>query len=195
MSAEQHKYYKRAYDAYRGTSFSPEKRAASEIEWYEGVCQGLKTSGKEAAIDKFTTLWLKHMGAKSRCMSSMITGPANFPVARMEKYNRWEHNASTAVTDFLEKVNRPPVEPRTELDYGIAEKEYMIGDVKVLQNTADNRLQLFFPGKPEADLIAKLKGRGFKWSPRNKAWQRQLTPNALRVLPHLFQNEEKTGAA
>lgn len=193
----EHKYYEQAFDAYCGTSFSPEKRADSEIKWYDGVCQELTSLGKETAIEKFTALWLKHMGAKSRVMSSMIAGPANFPVARMEKYNRWEHNASTAVTEFLDKVKRPPVPPRTELDYNIQEKEYMIGDVRVLQNTEQNRLQLYFSGKPEQEMIQKLKSRGFKWSPRNKSWQRQLTPNALRVIPYIFSDStaSKAGAA
>jgi hypothetical protein len=191
-TASKHKYYDLACNAHRNTSYSPEKRAAYECEYYDAVCKELTDAGKESAIEKFTRLFVKSLGAKARCASPMITGPARFPVARMEKYNRWERNATQAMVDFLEKVRRPPVEPRTELDYGIQEKEYMIGDVKVMQNTADNRLQLFFPSKPDEEMIQKLKSRGFKWSPRNKAWQRQLTPNALRVVPYIFAD---TGAA
>jgi hypothetical protein len=186
QSLTQHRYYRQAYEAHRSTSFSPEKRAVSECAWYDQECEQLRALSKEAAIEKFTALFLKLMAAKARIVSPMIAGPAKFPVARMEKYNRWERNAGDAVLDFLKKVKAPPAPPRTELDYGIQEKEYMIGDVKVFQNTADNRLQLFFPGKPEEETIQKLKSRGFKWSPRNKAWQRQLTPNALRVVSYIF---------
>lgn len=189
--AKTHKFYRQAYDAHRGTSFVPEKRAATELAYYDGICEEFAEAGKESAIAKFTVLWLKSMSAKARCFSSMITGPANFPVARMEKYNRWERSAADALDDFITKVRRPPrTGPmRTELDYAIEAKEYDLQGVTVRHNTDDNRLQLLFPGKPEPEMIEKLKARGFKWSPRNKAWQRQLTPNALRVIPYLFPAE------
>jgi len=183
-----HKYYDLAYRAHCGTSFSPEKRAASECDWYDAVCKELTDAGKEWAVEKFTRLFLKSLAAKSRCYSSMIAGPARFPVARMQKYNQWEHNATSAMLDYLTKARKPPAPPRTELDYSIEGKDYSIGDVRVLQNTEENRLQLLFPDKPEAEMIATLKSRGFKWSPRNKAWQRQLTPNALYSLKSIFPN-------
>jgi hypothetical protein len=110
----------------------------------------------------------------------MIAGPANFPVARMQKYNQWERNASDAMIEFIKKAQKPVGPARTELDYKIEAKEYEIGEVKVIHNLEVNRLQLLFPGKPESHMIAKLKSKGFKWSPRFKAWQRQLTPNAIR---------------
>lgn len=183
---EKHKYYDLAYRAHSGTSFSPEKRAVSECEFYDSICQEFTAEGKEWAIEKFTRLFLKSLSAKSRCVSWMIAGRGNFPVARMEKYNQWERNATEELLDFIAKARKPPATPRTEIDYNIKESEYMIGDVRILQNTIDNRLQLFFDGKPEPIMIEKLKARGFKWSPRNKAWQRQLTPNAVNALKWLF---------
>jgi hypothetical protein len=186
-----HKYYDLAYSAHTGTSFSPEKRALSECEFYDSICKEFTEAEKEWAIQKFTTLFVKSLSAKARCYSSMIAGPARFPVARMEKYNQWERNASDALLDFIDKVRKPPVPMRTELDYGIEQKEYSYGNVKVLHNTDDNRLQLFFDGKPEQSMIERLKSKGFKWSLRNKAWQRQLTPNAISVVPYIFQEFTK----
>lgn len=57
--------------------------------------------------------------------------------------------------------------------------EQEINGVRVVKNTDENRLQLFFDGKPNAEMITKLKGAAFRWSPRNKAWQRVLTDNAV----------------
>ena len=41
-----------------------------------------------------------------------------------------------------------------------------------------NRLQLKFDNIPDANTRAILKSNGFRWSPREKAWQRQLNGNA-----------------
>ena len=49
---------------------------------------------------------------------------------------------------------------------------------KVEANTQDNRLQIFFDGKPDADVRENLKRNGFRWSPKAGAWQRQLNDNA-----------------
>lgn len=43
---------------------------------------------------------------------------------------------------------------------------------------ADNRVRVIFPGKPDEATRAKLKGRGFRWSPTAGAWQRHASPGA-----------------
>ena len=50
---------------------------------------------------------------------------------------------------------------------------------KVEINKEENRLQIFFEGKPDADTRAELKSSGFRWAPSAEAWQRQLTANAF----------------
>lgn len=52
-------------------------------------------------------------------------------------------------------------------------------------NTEDNRLQVFFDEKPDADTRAALKSNGFRWSPNAGAWQRQLNNTALYAAKHL----------
>ena len=49
------------------------------------------------------------------------------------------------------------------------------GEAKV--NEAENRLQLIFADKPDADTRQALKSEGFKWAPSQGAWQRQLNQN------------------
>lgn len=46
-------------------------------------------------------------------------------------------------------------------------------------NNDINRLQLLFDERPSRDKSAVLKHNGFHWSPREGAWQRQLTDNAI----------------
>ena len=50
---------------------------------------------------------------------------------------------------------------------------------EVVVNTEENRLQILFEDKPDADLRAELKAAAFKWAPSQGAWQRQLTDNAI----------------
>lgn len=183
---EKHKYYDIAERAYIWSSFSPEKRAASECAYYDEICNEFIASGKEWAVEKFTRLFLKSLAAKSRCASPAVTGPAKFPVAKMQKYNQWEQNATQAMFGFVDKVRKPPAQPRTELDYGIKEGEKQYTHFKAIKNIEQNRLQLFFEGKPDEAIRTILKKCGYKWSPRNTAWQRQLTPNAISNLRYVI---------
>lgn len=56
---------------------------------------------------------------------------------------------------------------------------------RVVMNTTENRLQIIFDGKPDADVRTELKGEGFRWAPSQGAWQRQLTDNAMRAARRL----------
>lgn len=56
---------------------------------------------------------------------------------------------------------------------------------RVVMNTTENRLQIIFDGKPDADVRTELKGEGFRWAPSQGAWQQQLTDNAMRAARRL----------
>ena len=56
---------------------------------------------------------------------------------------------------------------------------------QVVVNTEENRVQLIYDEKPDADTRAKLKANGFRWAPSQGAWQRQLTDNAMRAARRL----------
>jgi hypothetical protein len=53
------------------------------------------------------------------------------------------------------------------------------GGLRIIENVDENRLQMFFPGKPCEAVRAELKACGFRWAPSEGAWQRQLS-NAAR---------------
>lgn len=57
-------------------------------------------------------------------------------------------------------------------------KEAVVAGVRVVENADDNRLQLFFDGKPADAVRKELKSRGFRWAPSVGAWQRQLNNGA-----------------
>ena len=45
----------------------------------------------------------------------------------------------------------------------------------IYKNSNIDRIQIFYDSKPSDEIIAKLKSKGFHWSPSNEAWQRQWT--------------------
>ena len=74
----------------------------------------------------------------------------------------------------------------------IEETEETINGVVLKVNKEDNRVQLFFDGKPEEEVRTKLKRNGFRWSPYNSCWQRQLSAWAIKLSRDLL-NELKGG--
>lgn len=52
---------------------------------------------------------------------------------------------------------------------------------EIVRNAELNRLQIIFDDIPDDDTRTALKRNGFRWSPSNKAWQRQLTEAAERA--------------
>lgn len=64
------------------------------------------------------------------------------------------------------------------------DEEFTFDGGKVAVCNSDERIRVYFDDMPDADTRTMLKKNGFKWSPKNKAWQRQLTPNAMFTLKH-----------
>lgn len=65
--------------------------------------------------------------------------------------------------------------------------EFTIGDIRIVEDTDDVRIRLHFPGKPDRDTIQQLKRNGFRWSPTNEAWQRQLNGNGQYAVQYLLK--------
>lgn len=276
----QHKHYETAKRAHYWTSFDPDRRAISECRFFDEICT--EFADKPEVIAKFERLFLLSLAAKSRCLSSMITGPAKFPVAKAEKASARERKISDEMLAYIDRVRKAINKPEStvissddenaidklkaklaaltkaqetmvqanklirkgdnaglvallgegraaevlkpdfcgrigfadfelrnnnarikqvegrikelESKQGMESKELVINGVKVVQNVPDNRLQLFFEGKPTASIISMLKSHGFKWAPSVMAWQRQLTNNAVWSFNHFVLPVLKAGA-
>jgi len=230
--------------------------------------------------DRYEAKFSAWIAAKSRCFSSMITGPSKFPTRRAEKANNSEHNRYQEFDQFREKyiarlkrnqrrearaASDPAAEMRAQVEHaekmqtamvasnkilrskktdaeksallmeiGFSEKvatelltpdwlkrtgfpSYKLSNnnanihrmrerlaelekkataetketerpdgIRIVENTDDDRLQIFFPGKPAPEMITTLKSRAFKWSPSRGCWQRQLTENARYALKQIL---------
>lgn len=111
-----------ARSAHLQTSFTPEVRSKQERDTYAGTLAEdfanlaeLITPEKEHLRpvlesefaryrEGYRVRFQKKLASAARCASWMITGPANFPVARMEKRNRVAHKRLEEMLEFRERA-------------------------------------------------------------------------------------------
>jgi class 3 adenylate cyclase len=273
--------------AHSGTSHSPERRGVAEVKEYVAILSAdlaefTALAEKHGTGDAFAELFsryrnafkrstLAHLSAKSRCISTLITGGSNFPVRRAEKANATEHRrleellncrklwrkrilkaivsntggpimsgdadvverlkeeiqqaetkqarmkeanaairkhkkagpaaqvAALVALGFTETVAAKLLEPdacgrigfadfqltnnsanirRMQARLVTVEKAHATPateregtNARIEDCPADNRVRLFYPGKPDADTRAALKSSGFRWTPSLGCWQ------------------------
>jgi hypothetical protein len=138
-----------AYQAYCGTSFDPERRRDSILtELQQELREDLAELGEKAG--NYEQKYIDHarnwLGRKSRCISMMITGPANFPTRRNQKANDSEHKGWEDFRQwrlrYIKAVNRVHnLSPEDDMDLAIKKvdklminQEKMKGANKILRN-------------------------------------------------------------
>jgi len=272
-----------AIRAHQGTSFSPEERGAYFIKKYSADLADFLSEIPEEhhdwATDKYIRLLSNWWHSKSRCISSMITGPANFPSRRAQKLNNWEqghydtfyewrislaaklkrkaaralwsvegeihrldneleflktyHERMKSANKILQSKRLSDVEKleeiqnigfhdlqsingfgfvtwqltnnlakiktreariavlqkRLEARSSVPEEKTMNG-IRVVENIAENRLQLFFESIPAPAARSILKRNGYRWSHKNQCWQSFLSGKSKlnRVLSEIEKN-------
>lgn len=205
--------------AHAGTSHSPERRGEAEVSSYVATVQ--EFNDKLAAVadnderiaeavaqsERFREGYIQRQNAvwasRSRMMSTMITGPANFPVRRQEKiwaafekkcgeFYAWQERALAAAIKAVKMIGY--VAPPKPEGAKTGTEEIIVGDVKIVTNHDAERVQIIFDGKPEPEIIAELKGAAWNWSPRNGAWQRKITANSINSAKRIASMTLKAAA-
>lgn len=62
---------------------------------------------------------------------------------------------------------------------GKEDREYKAGDLTIEECYTENRIRIYFPGKPNDEMRNKLKRNGFRWAPSNGCWQAYINRWAL----------------
>lgn len=112
--------YSLGYAAHAGTSFSPDKRAdqvrtgyaetltdlLAELTKHADTPEKLELLAVEFARlrDGYRKRYRAYLASQSRTMSTMIAGPSNFPVRRMEKRNRVVDKRREELVEFLPRA-------------------------------------------------------------------------------------------
>lgn len=64
---------------------------------------------------------------------------------------------------------------------------------RIVENEELKKIQLFFDGKPDEEVRSILKNRGFRWAPKEGAWQRPLNDNGRYAARRVLEKLEKKG--
>lgn len=285
-----------AIAAHRGTSHVPEERGEQERKSYaatlaqdfEALSKYADTEDKRTVLAEhfalyratYRNLFITYLSARSRCVSSMITGPSRFPTAHNTKRGDAADKRRIELMSYREralaqikKVLQPELQPIMAGDSNaverlrekLAERErdqqrmkdanaairkhakkgagaqvaalialgfhektaralltpdfcgrMGVADYQIRNNSseirrlkarleglerdkaaeavelegertrledcpADNRVRLFFPGKPDEETRARLKRSGFRWSPSLGCWQAYRNHGAIET--------------
>lgn len=294
-----------AINAHNGTSHDPERRGESERNGYaETLTKDLEmlsgytdTEEKKALLENefaryregYKAHTLKYLQSRNGLMSSFIAGPANFPVARMEKrHNSVEKRLNelieyrTRALEAIKKTLRPELRPvmagdadaverlqdkiakaeaeqaqmkainaahkaflknpasldksdlpeqvkttirnykpayswephpiapfqLTNLNANITRMKERLGSIskakaesgkteerenaRLEDAPAENRVRLFFPGKPDETVRGKLKTSGFRWTPSMGCWQAYRNYRSLNIAAEIAGSEVLT---
>lgn len=112
------------------------------------------------------------------------------PLAIQKIQQEVENSVGTRRAYYQKKLEQA-LKTQSRAESGGLKKETKL--YKLDEDFEDGRIRFKFDGKPRQEVIDIMKSRGFRWSPSNKAWQRQNTPNgvwsAKKVIEELKQYE------
>ena len=155
---------------------------SSDPEAVEALAAKLEALKQEHATMKAVNAYYRKNGTLDGC-------PELTPAARKSIEGMWARGWYVGVpyptytlTNSLASVKR--VEQRLKSlqaaqEAAPAEEDH--DGIIYREDPEQMRVQLIFDGKPAEEVRAILKKWSFRWSPRNQAWQRQLTDNGKRA--------------
>lgn len=144
------------------------EKLAEKIERLEARQRMMRDANKLAA--KKDVAGLEAMGYSQTDICRLLN-----PKYTYEKpgYQGWELSNNSANIRRLKQrlVEQVALESRESV-------EIEINGIRILENTEENRTQMFFPSKPSDEIRSDLKRSGFRWSPSQGAWQRHISSAA-----------------
>jgi hypothetical protein len=79
-----------------------------------------------------------------------------------------------------------------ERDHATPETTALGANARLEDAPAENRIRLFFPGKPDVEVRTQLKSHGFRWTPSLGCWQATRNPSSLEAARQIAAEERKT---
>lgn len=180
-------YARRAASAQANrTIFSDDPEAVFKLEEKAAKLEKCQETMKKAnaIIRKHN---LEDAAEREKCVAALVTacqvkeesarrwivadyaGRYGFPSYALSNNNAEIRRCKLRIKQLQKRQERETTERTTETEAGA---------VRIVENAEENRLQLFFPGKPAEVVRSLLKSYGFRWSPFNGCWQAYLNETA-----------------
>jgi hypothetical protein len=134
----------------------------------------------EEKIAELVKLGISEEAAKG-LLQGDFCGRVGFASYSLTNNNATIRNAKQRIEHLqrlAEKAATTPVEDLTT----------EINGIRIVDNLEAQRLQVIFPGKPEANIREQLKKNGFRWSPANGAWQSYRSDRAERTAKEIVES-------
>ena len=164
----------------------PEKTYNSEIERYKQELEGMR---KNHELMKAGNIAIKKAHKENTDISQYLMETFDIKPHMIDwtmKFGFGLQNNNANMKRVEARIKE--LEAKEQNRQNEPEKEYSFNGGKVVMNYEADRIQIMHDTKPGQDVITLMKKNGFKWSPTNQAWQRQLTANAIYVTKHLLKS-------
>lgn len=126
---------------------------------------------KDACVAKLQELGFTEAKARE-LLTPDFMGRIGFASFELSNNNAEIHRLQKRISEI------EAMRERAQDDDGCGEGE---GGIRYEVDGDAARVKLYFPDKPDEGTRAKLKASGFRWSPRNKAWQAYIKPYTIRM--------------
>jgi hypothetical protein len=129
---------------------------------HEMMIQGNKVIRNKKLTDDQKIGELKKLGLSEGSARSKLE-PDCFKEIGFPKYAITNSGANIRnVEKRIEQLEKARKDVTTEIE---------IGPISIINSVEENRIMVMFPNIPDESIRDFLKARGFRWSPKNQAWQ------------------------
>jgi hypothetical protein len=166
----------------------PAKTFVSEIERYKAELEGMKRNHE--LMKNCNAIIKKSKGTD--CTSLLVEAglsESNAKKIQLPDFANRIGFASFSLTNNNANIKRveeriKTLEAKEQRATTVGQESLQFNGGVIIYNHEADRIQIKHDTKPQPEIISLLKSNGFKWSPSQSVWQRQLTENARLALKH-----------
>lgn len=147
------------------------EKVQQRMKQANAVIRTQKKNGEAAQLSALVTLGFQESRA-AQLLKPDFCGRIGFPDYAMTNNNGNMRRIRERIAQLEAKAGQADQPDR----------EHECAGFRVVECFADNRVRVFFPGKPSDAVRSLLKSHGFRWSPDAGAWQRMLNGGMVEWL-------------